>query len=142
MSKIYFSLGEANEMIRKISPRLERIIILKDELDLLDNTKLEFDEEKVENYLLEIELNKSFHEKNLELYKIIENLIREGCVVRNIDEMEIDFYSKLEDKDITFCWNPGHEKILYWHFPQEEKKMRRPIKQIESNYFETLKRHR
>jgi hypothetical protein len=142
MPKIYFSLNEANEMVQKIKPLLNNIILLREELDLLDNTKIEFDDEKIENYLLEVELNKSFHEKNLELYKILEELIRKGCIVRNIDDLEIDFYSKLNNKDIAFCWMPNEEKILHWHYPHERKKMRRSIKEIESCYFATLNKLR
>lgn len=129
-------------MIQKIRPMLKEINLLREELDLLDNTKIEFEDEKVENYLLEVELNKNFHEKNLRLYQIIGDLIKMGCIVKNIDNLEIDLYSKLENKDITFCWSPGQEKIFYWHFPHEEKKRRRPIREIESYYFETLKRLR
>ncbi len=142
MPKIYFSLSEANEMIQKIKPLLNNVTTLREELNLLDNTKIEFEDEKVENYLLEVELNKSFHEKNLKLYQIIEELIKLGCIVKNIDEMEIDFYSRLQNREITFCWSPGEEKIFYWHYPHEEKKMRRPIREIESTYFETLKKLR
>ena len=129
-------------MVQKIRPKLNEIALLREELDLLDNTKIEFEDEKVENYLLEVELNKNFHEKNLRLYEIIGELIRMGCIVRNVDSLEIDFYSKLENRDIVFCWNPGQEKIFYWHFPHEEQKRRRPIREIESCYFETLKKLR
>lgn len=138
MSKIYFSLREANEVVQKIKPILNEIIILREELDLLDNTRIEFDEEKVENYLLEVELNKNFHEKNLRMYQIIGELIIKGCIVKDLDKLEIELYSKLENRDITFCWNLNQEKILYWHFPHEER--RRPIKEIESYYFEKLKK--
>jgi hypothetical protein len=142
MSKIYFSLEEANEMIQKIKPKLNEISLLREELDLLDNTKIEFEDEKVENYLLEVELNKNFHEKNLRLYEIIGELIKTSCIVRDINNLEIDFYSRLDNKDITFCWNPGQEKIVYWHYPHEERKRKRPIREIETYYFETLKKLR
>jgi hypothetical protein len=142
MGKIYFSLHEANELVQKIRPSVERVIQLRDELDLLDNTKIEFDEEKTENLLLEVELNKNFHEKNVELYSLLGELIQKGCIVHDLTEMEIDFYSKLEDRDIAFCWHPNDEKVLYWHFPREKSSSRRPISEIEKNYFEKLNKLR
>ena len=142
MSKVYFSLNEANEMVAKIKPQIEQIIMLRDELDLLDNTKIEFEEETVENYLLEVELNKNFHTKNLEMYNLIENLIRQGCIVRDIEKLEIDFYSKLEDKDIMFCFMPNQDKINFWHYPHELHKNKRSIKEIERYYYEELNKLR
>ncbi len=138
MSKLYFSLQEANELIQRISPRVQRIIQLRDELNLLDNTKIEFDNESIENYLLEVELNKSFHEKNLEMYSLLGELIREGCLIRDLEELEIDFYSKYNERDITLCWKPGQEKIFYWHFPHEAHRKKRSINEIEKKYLEKL----
>ncbi|MFA5126231.1 MAG: DUF2203 family protein [archaeon] len=140
MVKIYFSLGQANEMVKKVRGEVERLEELNEQLALLDNTKIEFDEENMENFLLEVELNKNFHEKNLEMYSIIGFLIRQGCIIRDLDKMEIDFYSKLENKEILFCWSPKEGKIQFWHFPNEDLSKRRPVKQIEDAYFEQLKR--
>jgi len=140
MAKIYFSLGQANELIKKVRREIERLEELNEQLALLDNTKIEFDEENMENFLLEVELNKNFHEKNLEMYSLIGFLIRQGCVIRDLDKMEIDFYSKLEDKEILFCWRPVEEKIQFWHYPNEDILKRRPVKQVEDAYFEKLKR--
>ncbi len=138
MSKVYFSLHEANEMVPKIKGKINRIMQLRDELELLDNTKIEFDEEKLENYLLEVELNKNFHEKSLELYSLLGELIKQGCVVRKLDNLEVDFYSSLDNRDIVFCWQPGEGRINYWHLPHEGSNVRRPIKEIEKKYLEKL----
>jgi hypothetical protein len=140
MAKIYFSLGQANELIKKIRREVERLVELNEQLSLLDNTKIEFDEENMENFLLEVELNKNFHEKNLELYSVLGFLIRQGCVIRDLEKMEIDFYSKLENQEILFCWVPKEEKIGFWHYPNEDVSMRKPVKQIEDAYFEKLKK--
>lgn len=138
MGKIYFSLSEANELVQKLKPKINRIISLTDQLDLLDNTKIEFDDENMENYMLEVELNKNFHEKNLELYTLIGEIIGEGAIVRDIENIEIDFYSKLSDKDILFCWMPGEEKIEHWHYPHEDYETRRSVSEIERKYYEKL----
>jgi len=139
---IYFSLQEANELIQRIKPGVERIIQLRDEIELLDNTQIEFDNKSIENMLLEIELNKSFHEKNLEMYSLIGDLIRKGCIIKELKNMEIDLYSRLNKKEIAFCWKVGDEKILFWHNLNQNCEKRQPIKIVERDYMEELKKLR
>jgi hypothetical protein len=138
MGNIYFSLREANRETKRIRKDVARIQQLCEELDLIDNTKIEFDEESVNSLLLEVELNKSFHEKNLELYETIGRLIREGCIIRNIETVEIDFYSRLGNRDIMLCWKPGEDKIKYWHEAFEPIAKRKPVALIEKKYFQKL----
>ncbi|MEI7960975.1 MAG: DUF2203 family protein [archaeon] len=140
MPRIYFSIAQANALVKRIRPDVERIIQLNEELSLLDNTKIEFDEENIENFLLEVELNKSFHEKNVELYSLLGALIRQGCIVRDLEKMEIDLYSKLNDKEIIFCWCPGEDTVKYWHHISEDLEKRKPVRQVEDAYFEQLKK--
>jgi len=142
MPMIYFSLQEANELLPKIKSNVERIVQLRDEINLLDNTRIEFDDKSIENMILEMELNKSFHEKNLEMYSIIEELIKKGCIIRELTTMEIDLYSRFNKKEIVFCWRPGDEKILHWHELHEDCKKRQPIKIVERDYLEELKKLR
>lgn len=138
MGIIYFSIREADREIKRIRSDLERIEQLNEELQLIDNTKIEFDEDKIENLLLEVELNKSFHEKNLELYTTIGKLIKEGCIIRDIEKLEIDFYSKFEGRDILLCWKNGEERISYWHEVNENYTKRKTISLIEKQYFKKL----
>ena len=138
MGIIYFSLKEADREIKRIRGDIDRIEQLGEELLLIDNTKIEFDEDKIENLMLEVELNKSFHEKNLELYMIIGKLIKEGCIIRDIEKIEIDFYSKFEGRDILLCWKPGEERIIYWHEVNENHTKRKPVGLIEKEYFKQL----
>ena len=54
MSRVYFSLKQANELIKKVHFEAERVQQLNEELILIDNTKIEFDDDSMENFLLEI----------------------------------------------------------------------------------------
>ncbi len=140
MSKMYLSVLQANELIQKIKPDVERLFELNEQLHFLDNTKIEFDNDSVENFLLEVELNKNFHEKNLELYTLLGFLIRQGCVMRDLDKMEIDFYSRHVGKDILLCWRPNEEQILFWHFLGDDMSKRKAIKQLREEMSENLKK--
>lgn len=140
MSKIYFSLKEANEFIKKIRPEVEKLAELNEQLSMLDNTKIEFDDDSMENFLLEVELNKNFHERNIEMYNLLGDLIRKGCVMRDLEKMEIDFYSKFGDKEILFCWKLGEETIDFWHNKNEDLDKRKSVKEIKDAYFEKLEK--
>jgi hypothetical protein len=128
--------------VQKIKPGVERIRQLVEELDFLDNTKIELENDSSESLLMEVALNKSFHEKNLELYSLLEKLIMEGCVVRDLHNMEIDFCSRLGERNIFLCWKAGEEKVGYWHETFEDYTKRKPVALIEKNYFEQLKKLR
>jgi hypothetical protein len=93
----------------------------------------------MDNLLLEVQLSKNFHEKNVELFTLISEIIQEGCIVRNIDDVEIDFYYKQKDKEIFLCWKKGEFSINHWHEINENQKQRKSIKQIQQNYYEQLK---
>jgi len=139
MSKIYFSLAQAEFLVKKSKKIFDRVIQLRDEITLLNNTKIIFDAKNMDNLLLELELNKNFHEKNLEMFTLLADLVREGCIIRNLLPLEVDFYSKANDKDIFLCFKKDDEGIMYWHDIEESYKQRKPIRQIQQNYYEKLK---
>ena len=66
MSKVYYSIAKANSLIPKIKKSIEKIEKLRDEIFLIDNTKILFDELSPSSLLLEIELNKIFTKKTSE----------------------------------------------------------------------------
>lgn len=140
MSRVYFSIQEVNSLIKKIKPQVDKMFELNEELHLLDNTKIEFDEDSMENFLLEVELTKNFHEKNVELYALLGSLIKEGCIVRDLDKTEIDFYSKHNSREILLCWRPLEEEVLYWHYLEEDVSKRKPIKQLREEKIDLLKK--
>ena len=45
----------------------------------------------------------------------LEELAQIGCVFKGFDEGLVDFYGKLEGRDIFWCWKQGEEKIEHWH---------------------------
>jgi hypothetical protein len=38
-----------------------------------------------------------------------------GCVFKGFDQGLVDFYGKLDGRDVFWCWKVGEEKIEYWH---------------------------
>jgi hypothetical protein len=118
MGVAYFSLQGANEKVQKIRRVTERMCQLVEELDFLDNTKIELETDSTES------------------------LMAEGCIVRDLQSMEIDFYSRLGERSILLCWKRGEEKIQSWHETFENQTKRKPAIMLEKNYFEQLKKLR
>ena len=38
-----------------------------------------------------------------------------GCVFKGFDQGLVDFYGKLDGRDVFWCWKVGEERIEYWH---------------------------
>ena len=140
MTRVYFSVQEANDLIKKIKPQVDKLFELNEQLHLLDNTKIESDDDSTKSFLLEVELNKNFYEKNVELYTLLGDLIEQGCIVRDLDKMEINFYSKHDKKEILLCWKPSEEQILYWHYLGEDPEKKKSVKQLREEKIDALKK--
>jgi hypothetical protein len=38
-----------------------------------------------------------------------------GCVFKGFDQGLVDFYGRLDGRDICWCWKAGEERIEHWH---------------------------
>ena len=45
----------------------------------------------------------------------LQELEKVGCVFKGFDEGLVDFYGKLDGRDIFWCWKHGEERISHWH---------------------------
>jgi hypothetical protein len=45
----------------------------------------------------------------------LEELSTVGCVFKGFDDGLVDFYSKLEGRDVFLCWKFGESEIAHWH---------------------------
>ena len=50
-----------------------------------------------------------------------------GCVFKGFDEGLVDFYGKLDGKDMFWCWKAGEERIEHWHELEAGYAGRQPI---------------
>jgi hypothetical protein len=54
-------------------------------------------------------------------------LERVGCVFKGFEEGLVDFYGKLDGRDIFWCWKQGEERIGHWHEVEAGFAGRRPL---------------
>ncbi len=50
-----------------------------------------------------------------------------GCVFKGFDLGLVDFYGKLDGRDIFWCWRVGEERIEHWHELEAGFAGRRPV---------------
>ncbi len=142
MSRIYFTLEEANGILPTIKPKMERLMKLNEDINAISQMNLEPLEESVENELLMINANKEFHRLSLEFFALMEELVKMGCIVKDLEEGILDFYSKKDDRDIYLCWKAGEKEIAAWHDLDRDYDERKPVSILQKGYEERLKRLR
>ncbi len=54
-------------------------------------------------------------------------LERVGCVFKGFEAGLVDFYGKLDGRDIFWCWKHGEEHIGHWHEVEAGFAGRRPL---------------
>lgn len=42
-------------------------------------------------------------------------IARAGCIVKSVDTGLVDWYAKLDGRDILLCWKLGEKTVGYWH---------------------------
>jgi hypothetical protein len=50
-----------------------------------------------------------------EVNRFLEELEQVGCVFKGFEEGLVDFYGKIDGRDIFWCWRVGEERIEHWH---------------------------
>ena len=125
-----FTLDEANKLIPelslvfdKISQVRTKIELIKEALNFAAQTK-----EYQENPDKMIERMSVLAE---ELKRHIAEVQSYGCLVKDLENYLVDFYSVKENKLIFLCWKYGERDIKFWHEPQSGFKGRLPLLQKE-----------
>lgn len=50
-----------------------------------------------------------------------------GCVFKGFQEGLVDFYGKLDGRDVFWCWKQGEDRIEHWHEIEAGFAGRQPI---------------
>jgi hypothetical protein len=57
----------------------------------------------------------------------IDELASIGCVFKGFEEGLVDFYGRMHDRDVFWCWKLGEPSIEYWHEIDDGYAGRQPI---------------
>lgn len=121
MERVYFSLEEANQLLPFLRQTLGELKDVKQQIKALVK-KIQEDDIDFEGLFKKSELSdkEQGYRKKLEalgdrvngyLYKIQEK----GPIVKDIDQGLIDFFARIEDRDVFLCWKMGEPEVQFYH---------------------------
>ena len=132
-----YSVDEANRVAAELRPELER----------LSRIKREFDQVEVRIEVLSIAVSgatndnpdavelQGLRERRAQLaHEIslgIEAVNRRGCVLKDLDQGLVDFYTLSGDRLIFLCWKLGEPEVAHWHALEGGFTTRQPLDRSE-----------
>jgi len=66
--------------------------------------------------------------RNINQY--LEELEQVGCVFKGFEQGLVDFYGKLDGRDVFWCWKVGEDRIEHWHDLQAGYAGRQPVPEV------------
>ena len=60
----------------------------------------------------------------------LEELEQIGCVFKGFEAGLVDFYGKLDGRDILWCWKIGEDSITHWHELDAGFAGRQPVPEV------------
>jgi hypothetical protein len=124
--KKFLTLQQANTVLDTVEPLLMRLQDLAKSVHLIESVHIHYEDEYA-HMLTAIKANKQFHTLYAEFYNILDELVQLGCIVKDIEEGLVDFYSHYEGREIFLCWQLGEDSVQYWHEIDSGSPGRKPI---------------
>jgi hypothetical protein len=60
----------------------------------------------------------------------LQELERVGCVFKGFEQGLVDFYGKVDGRDVFWCWKVGEDKIDHWHELEGGYAGRQPVREL------------
>lgn len=133
-----FTLKEANRLVPKIKGIFDdthvlkkKIAILKSELDWLrefwkDGLHDSDNPDSEKYYELANEVEKLY----TQIAQNMQKVQAMGCMVKDVDNGLVDFYSTVNGELAFLCWRYGESEIKYWHSVEGGFSTRQPIGKV------------
>lgn len=128
-----FSLQEANDLIPTLKKDFLKLIKLNKALSLLRTIHITY-EDRDENTIQEIKLNKKYHKESYEFYSLLEKIESQGCYVRDLENGRLNFSSTFNGRGIYLCWQVTDDKIKHWHETSTNFKGKKPVSMINKRF--------
>ena len=132
MAEKHFSLEEANRLLPRLGPILERLIALRREMGEKQH-RIEELRAHVRGNGATAEgrafamLKEELEAMARELRQGIEEIQGFGCLIKDLDVGLIDFPAMRRGQEVLLCWKLGEEGIAFWHGVEEGFSGRRPL---------------
>lgn len=135
----YFSIAEANAMIKDLELIFGRMLQLKAQIRLV-YARLEesgfapgADEFEIAPPGASAETinNLTTLKTLIDALKADVNALNEsGCLIKDIDEGIVDWRTNRDGSEVLLCWKLGEKEVAFWHDPDAGFANRRPISEL------------
>ncbi len=133
MPRKYFTLAEANRTLPLVKRIVGDIVVLHPQWrDLVSRYEVVAAQAKPEwgESREQIDLRSQIERVAREINDYLQELEQIGCVFKGFDEGLVDFYGKLDGRDIFWCWKTGEERIDHWHELEAGYPGRKPVPEV------------
>ena len=120
----HYSVQEANSMLPRVKPVLQKLRDAKDLLVDDDAHELLSDAAPANGGG---EAGRQVGEAFLEVRRLLSTLEEADIVVRDIDRGLIDFPAILSGEEVYLCWELGEDAIGFWHDLETGYRGRQPL---------------
>ena len=122
----HFTVEEAQQILEKIRPQVEKIPLLKSELD-----RLSYDPYQKRYTLATPDGIKPYPRAMEELAQIVIGLHDRGIIIKGLDEGLIDFpHFRTNGEEVFLCWKSGEPALKFWHTLKDGFAGRKPLSEI------------
>jgi len=114
----YFTLAEANKTLPLVKRIVSDIVVLHPRWrDLVSRYELLAAQSKPEwgESAEQLDVHRQIEDVARDINGYLQELEQIGCVFKGFDEGLVDFYGKLDGRDIFWCWKRGEDRIEHWH---------------------------
>ncbi len=129
-AKRYFTHGEANSALPYVRRIVEDIVTEYDQWrDCIYRYEVLAAASKSEEGETEeqVELREEVDQIAQRINKLIDELSNVGCVFKGFEGGLVDFYGRLNGRDICLCWKLGEPDVGHWHEVDDGFKGRKPL---------------
>ncbi len=132
MPSRHFSPDEANEALDLVRPLVERMVVLKRELDEAEERRDDAARSIAGNGggipPQELAaLHQAVDSRAASLAGLVSDLDELGVLVKDLDSGLVDFPSIRGGEEVLLCWRLGEERVAFWHGPEDGFAGRRPL---------------
>ena len=121
MRRRLFTLEQANRLIPWLERTFQRLTASMQRLEDLRERVEELQREQrrlngtFERYTEINTMQTELDEMNKELQSIVDDIVAEGIIIRDIPSGLVDFPHLRDGREVYLCWISGEERIEYWH---------------------------
>ena len=132
MAARYFTPDEANEQLAEVRPAAEALVAHRRAMTVAAGKRArlvqriagnggDFDPQEPRA------LEEKFAEEGEAVARCVEELERQGVLVKDLDRGLVDFPALRDGEEVLLCWEVGEDEVAFWHGIDEGFAGRKPL---------------